>query len=129
MISGFYAALCSLFIIVLSVRIVRMRRKYQVGIGDGGEKVLARAIRVQANAVEYIPISLLLLFIAENNGANIWLLHIFGLSLLFGRLLHAYGLSRRGGVSFGRYWGIVITWLVMIGLSIQLIYDYLSASV
>ena len=44
MIIGYYAGLLGLFFVFLTLRIVRLRWKYKVGIGDGGEHVLAKAI-------------------------------------------------------------------------------------
>ena len=38
----------------------------------------------------------------------------FGGALLLGRVLHALGLSRGGGYSFGRFWGTALTWLVFL---------------
>lgn len=98
-----------------------LRRKYHVGIGTNGEKVLARAIRVHANAVEYIPICLLLMAFAEMQQAPSWLLYGAGTALLLGRVLHALGLSKSVGKSFGRFYGVILTWSVMLLLSGYLI--------
>ena len=65
MIIGYYAGLLGLLFIFLTLRIVRMRWKYKVGIGDGGEHVLAKAIRVHSNFIEYVPLALLLLYLVE----------------------------------------------------------------
>ncbi len=35
-------------------------------------------------------------------------------NLLLARVLHAAGLSRSGGYSFGRFWGTALTWLVLL---------------
>ncbi len=40
---------------------------------------LQTAIRVHGNAIEYIPISLILLLLMEMNGAQVWMIHICGL--------------------------------------------------
>ena len=60
-----YAALLGLILIYLSYRVVSYRVKYKIGIGDGGNTKLARAIRVQGNFVEYVPVALLLIFFVE----------------------------------------------------------------
>lgn len=60
-----YAALLGLLLLGLSLVVVRLRRKHRVPTGDGGHADLARAIRVQANFVEYVPLTLLLLFMLE----------------------------------------------------------------
>jgi uncharacterized membrane protein YecN with MAPEG domain len=106
MLTGLYAALCALLIFALSLRIALLRRKLRIGIGDGGDAGLARAIRAQANAIEYVPLLLVMLLIAENNGASVAMVHACGAGLLLARVLHAVGLSGSAGVSFGRFWGI-----------------------
>ena len=42
----------------------------------------------------------------------------FGSALLLGRVLHALGLSRSGGYSFGRFTGTVLTWLVFLAMAL-----------
>lgn len=120
-ITSIYASFLALLILLLSYRVVMLRRKYHVGIGTNGEKVLARAIRVHANAVEYIPICLLLMAFAEMQQASNWLMHGAGVALLLGRVLHALGLSKSVGKSFGRFYGVILTWAVMLLLSGYLI--------
>lgn len=117
-ISGLYAGLLTILVIILAFRVIGQRRQHRVGIGDGGHDSLARAIRVHGNAIETIPLSLLLLFALEMNHANPLSLHIFGTLLVVGRVLHAWGLSHKSGVSFGRYWGTVVTLLVQVTMAI-----------
>ena len=113
-ITSIYAALLGLLILLLAYRVVMLRRKLQVGIGTNGEKVLARAIRVHGNAIEYIPMCLLLMAFAEMQQASSWLMHTAGGGLLLARILHAFGLSRSVGKSFGRFYGVILTWAVML---------------
>lgn len=127
MLTGLYAALCALLIFALSLRIALLRRRLRIGIGDGGDAGLARAIRAQANAIEYVPLLLVMLLVAENNGASVAMVHACGAGLLLARLLHAAGLSGSAGVSFGRFWGILLTWTVLLALGAQLIWGYVAA--
>ncbi|MGY6586952.1 MAG: MAPEG family protein [Wenzhouxiangella sp.] len=116
----FYAALCGLILIILSVKVVALRRRHQVGIGDGEQADLERAIRVQGNFVEYVPIGLLLLLLLEL-GAVLpgWLLHVLGASLVLARMLHGFwGLNRTEGVSRGRFLGTLLTWSTLIVASL-----------
>ncbi len=117
-ITGFYAALCALLLIFLSLRVVRLRRSLQVGIGSSGQEPLARAIRAQANLTEYVPLALILLAAAELQGvATIWI-HGAGQALVVARLFHAHGLSSSAGRSLGRTVGTALTWTVMIVLAL-----------
>jgi hypothetical protein len=87
--SVIYASLSSLLIIWLSFHVVKLRRKHRISIGDGNREVLKVAIAAHANAIEYIPIALLLLFALEYNQGSLLLVHFLGLSLVISRLLHA----------------------------------------
>lgn len=89
-----YAALAALLFSQLSIRTLRLRRSLGVAIGDGGNPEMLRAMRVHANFAEYTPITLLLIFMLELSGGPIPLIHALGLSLLAGRLSHAFGVSR-----------------------------------
>jgi uncharacterized membrane protein YecN with MAPEG domain len=115
-ISGLYSALLTILVIVLTFAVIRQRQKLHVGLGDGGHESLTRAMRAHGNAIETIPLSLLLLIILEVNQASATSLHIFGSLLFIGRLLHAWGLSQKSGTSFGRFYGMVITLLVQTAL-------------
>jgi len=118
-ITAFYASLLALLLLTLSFNVIRLRLKHKIGIGDGEQKSLAAAIRVHGNFIEYIPLALILLGAYEFNGAdNLWV-HILGGALFTGRIFHAIGLSKTIGVSVQRQLGIVITFLVLLILSIE----------
>lgn len=87
-----------------------------MSVGDGGNEALQLAIRAHANAVEYIPIALALLFMLEFNGAPKLLVHILGVTLLIGRVLHAMGLPANDLKK--RVLGMQITLYLIIGLAV-----------
>jgi hypothetical protein len=119
--SFFYAGLLGLFLIALSVQVVLARRRYRVGLGAGSEEGLQQAIRVQANFVEYVPFAVILLVLAELSGLPLPALHGAGILLVLSRVLHAIGLSRSPGRSFGRFYGTAGTWLVIVALSLWIL--------
>jgi len=122
LITGSYAALIALLVVALAARVVRLRWRLKVGIGDGGQPVLARAIRAHGNLIENAPLVLLLLLLAELCGALPPAgLHAAGGVIVLGRLLHAVGLSRSAGTSPGRFLGTALTWLALLGLALALI--------
>ena len=55
-----YAAIFAVMLVALSLRVAKTRGDVQIAIGDGGNIVLQRRIRVQGNFVEYVPMALLL---------------------------------------------------------------------
>lgn len=117
-----YASLNALLFLFLSIWVVRKRLTHKVELGDGNKLDLLRVIRVQANAAEYIPLVLLLLFILEINHASNILLQIIGASLFGGRILHAYGLNKTSAPSFGRFVGTILTWISLLSATIGCIY-------
>ncbi|PLM95307.1 hypothetical protein CWN24_28595, partial [Klebsiella pneumoniae] len=95
MVSALYAVLGALLLVKFSFDVVRLRTQYHVGYGDGGFSELQVAIRVHGNAVEYVPIGLILLLFMEMNGAQTWMVHVCGILLIVGRLMHSWGFHHR----------------------------------
>jgi uncharacterized membrane protein YecN with MAPEG domain len=123
MITSIYAALLAILIVGLSLNVIKLRQMGQVILGDGDNLELQSAIRAQGNATEYIPISLILLLLLELSKGHWSLLHIGGIVLLTGRLIHARGLLK-GNLRF-RVLGMQLTLFNIIYLAIaNLIYFY-----
>lgn len=58
-----YASILALLFVALSVRTLRLRHRLKIGIGDAGNTQMLRAMRVHSNFAEYVPLSLLLLYL------------------------------------------------------------------
>lgn len=121
-----YAALFGLFFVALSIRTIRLRRRFRVGVGDGDHAELQRAARVHANFAEYVPLSLLLIYFAEAGSGSVLFTHILCVTLLGGRLLHAYGVSRVRENYRYRTIGMVLTFGTIISASLFLLYTRLA---
>jgi uncharacterized protein len=113
-----FASLHVLLMLILAVRVVGYRRAQKIGLGDGGDKLLVRRMRVHANFIEYVPIALIMLALLELSGLPASWLWALGGTLLLGRILHAAGFSRHSGYSFGRFWGTLLTWGVLTMMAI-----------
>ncbi|HEX3630990.1 MAG TPA: MAPEG family protein [Casimicrobiaceae bacterium] len=125
LISALYTGVYALLLVALAALVSRRRLRTRIGLGAGGDAQLERAIRVHANAVEWgLPV-LLLLLIAEENRASPLLLHVCGVVLILGRLVHAAALSRVSGSSVGRSVGIAMTWAVLAVLAVWNIVAFL----
>lgn len=122
MITPIYLALLALLFIVLSFKTINVRKKLQIGVGSGDSPELLRAMRVHANFSEYVPISLLLILSVELlNGPSV-LVHVLGIALLLGRLLHAYGVSKiKENLKF-RVTGMLLTFATMLVSIITILY-------
>lgn len=115
-ISPLYAGLIALLFLFLSYRVIIIRRGERISLGDGERPDMAYRIRAQANCAEYAPLGLILLAMAELQGAPIWVVHLLGLMLLTGRLIHGWALSQSPQNLKGRTYGMMLT-LMMIMLS------------
>jgi len=123
-ITPLYAAFCGIILFVLSIRIIRLRRRMQIAIGAGDDADLERAMRVQANFCEYVPIALLLMYMLEIMlGASYWI-HVLGGALLLGRLLHAYGVSQPREDFRIRVTGMVLTFTVILSSASRILISY-----
>ncbi|MBL8659277.1 MAG: MAPEG family protein [Rhodospirillales bacterium] len=111
-VTALYAAILALILLVLSMRVIAVRRRSRVAIGDGGDDTLARRIRAQGNFTEYVPIALILMLAAEQAGPPAWMLHALGVALVVGRITHAWSLSAHSIP--GRTIGMSLTFLVLI---------------
>ena len=112
-ITAFYAALLGLFFVFLSFRVIGWRRLKSVELGHGEDSQILRRMRVHANFAEYVPFTLLLMAIAESMTAPRPLIHVAGLILIAGRLMHAYGLSQTPHILRLRVGGMILTFTAL----------------
>jgi uncharacterized membrane protein YecN with MAPEG domain len=112
-ITSLWAALLALWLLWLSVAVIRQRLRTQVAVGTGGDRLLLRAARAQGNFVEYAPICLVLILLLELQGHAPWFLHAMGAALLAGRVLHALGISREPEQLRLRQAGMLLTFGVL----------------
>ncbi len=109
-----YAGLLALLFVVLSIRVIGVRRAAKVPLGDGGNSDLLRRLRVQGNFAEYVPLGLVLMLLVELQGFPGWLVHAIGAPLLLGRLAHAYGVSQTPENFAIRVFGMALTFTALI---------------
>lgn len=127
-ITALYAGLLAIFLVFLGGLVIRTRIRERVSLGDAGNPAMLAAMRTHANAAENIPVGLLLLFLLEVNGGGATALHAYGITLLAGRVLHAWGLTRQRTVNRWRQSGMVLTWLAILGLATSLLVRAASAA-
>jgi uncharacterized membrane protein YecN with MAPEG domain len=109
MITGLYAGLLGLLLVILVLRVATRRWRYKVGLGDGGINDLSKAIRVHGNFVETVPIILILMLLMELSGIPPLYMHIYGILFVFARMLHCLGLSHTENHSRGRFLGVMLS--------------------
>lgn len=113
-ITPIYAGLISLLYVFLSFRVIGMRRKAQVGLGDGGNRSLMRRQRVHGNFAEYAPLVIVLMALAELQEQSARTIHLIGICLVVGRMLHAYGVSQEPELAKLRVAGMALTFSALI---------------
>lgn len=107
-------ALCVMF----SLKVIAIRRSEKISVGDGGNESLLRAMRTQANLLEYAPIALIMLACAELNGVPRLLLGLIAIAFIAGRILHPVGLRDASSPGSARVLGMQLTLVSMLALCV-----------
>ncbi|MFO1037742.1 MAG: MAPEG family protein [Geminicoccaceae bacterium] len=108
-ITALYAGLLVAIYLYLTFRVIGQRRAKGIDLGDGGDRLAARYIRAHANFAEYVPLGLVLLLILEIDHWADWILHVLGIALVAGRVLHAQAFSVPEYRAAPRAAGMVLT--------------------
>ena len=110
----------------LSVRTLKKRRELKIAIGDAGNHQMLRIMRVHANFAEYVPISLLLIYFFETQGAYKALIHLLCLCLVAGRFSHAFGVSQLTENYKFRVFGMAMTFTAIVTSALGLFFLYVK---
>ena len=121
MVTAIYAIVLTGFFLVLSWRVIATRRGEQITYGDNDSKRVHARIRAHANWAEYVPIALLLMFLAEYQGISVLWLHVYGIILTVGRVLHGVGMAFVPRLFQLRVYGMLLTLIALpIGMILNL---------
>ena len=126
MVTPVYAAILAVIFVALSFRTLQLRRARDIPIGTAEDPVLTRAARAHANFAEYVPLTLMLLYFLETLTNAGMVLHVLCISLIVGRLVHAYGVSQVDEDYRFRVFGMVITLGTMISAATRILASYVS---
>lgn len=119
------ASAIALLMVVLSINVIKQRGISKVSLGESDDMALIRKSRAFGNLIEYAPIMIIMVGLAELQNGNWWLL--FGVSALFfiGRLAHGAALgflqhspNLRGGGMGATFLALVISALYNLYLMI-----------
>lgn len=136
MIAAIYAGLSGLMLVYLSISVIKTRMAAQIAFGDQQHRPLQQRCRAHGNFIEYTPIFLLLLVLAEMHQLSVYAVHMLGLMFLAGRISHAYSLIHvetltesgavEGSITF-RQAGMVLSFMAIIIASLSLLWLVISA--
>ena len=122
------AAAAALINFWLAVRVSQVRLAGKVMHGDGGNTLLMKRMRAQANFVEYTPFVVILIGLVEAaRGANT-LLWVAGIAYVLARIAHGFGMDSDKPNPF-RAGGILVSMLVMLGLALDALWVVYTAPV
>jgi len=110
---GLYAGLNALILIWISVSTSMLRNSLGIFVGDGGHPHLIRIMRGHANAIETVPVALILMLLMASLGAPAWVVHLFGIALTVGRVLHALHFIAEDAPRWQRFAGAGLSTLVL----------------
>lgn len=119
-----YGALLGLWLVVLSLRVIALRGSPGIGwlkFGYTGEQAITRSARAQGNLIEYAPMFVILMFIAESGGVSSFSLHYYGGTFLLGRLMHGACMGFMEKSVILRSGGTILTLLPLLGISVLLL--------
>ena len=128
MISTLLTSIIAIWLLILSARVIALRGVSFLkffSFNNFGEEALQRAIRAQGNLIEYAPIFLILLFIAEYNGAHPHMLYMTVTLFMIARLMHGVAFGFMKYSPFLRVSGTLLTFLCILILSISNIVEVL----
>lgn len=109
------AAAAAVINLWLAFRTGKQRMNSKILHGDGGDPLLLRRMRAQANFVEYTPFVLVLIAAIEMTGkGGQWLAYVGSLYML-ARVGHAFGMDRENSNAL-RATGFLVTALTLLGL-------------
>lgn len=118
-ITSISASFLGLFYIILAVRVVSLRRLYQISVGNKGNKSLNMAIRAHGNFSEYTPLALILCLCAEMNHLKNLTILLFMGAFILGRLLHAHVFLHNPRQIKARIVAMMLTFVPIAGLAIS----------
>lgn len=116
-----YLGILTLLMLVLGARVSMLRQKHRVSMGTGEHPDLQRAVRAFGNLTEWLPLIVMALIACEWIGAPPIFLHVVGIALVIGRVLHPFGL-RADRATSARTVAVLLTWLSSLATGGYLVY-------
>lgn len=111
------AAVFGLMLVVLGGYVIRGRFMHLMAHGDQGNADMLIRMRTQANFVEYVPLTLILLALLESSGADQRVLAIGAAIFVLLRISHAFGMRQKQPALLRRV-GAMGTFLILIASSV-----------
>ena len=121
-----YASLLTILAIFLAIKVGMNRVDTNIMTGEGESSMLLQSVRAHGNLIEYAPLALILLALLEMQNVSDSMLHLCGSLFFLARILHAYGVTISRESTPYRLVGALVTWIIMLIMSLVGIYTYVS---
>lgn len=117
-----YLPIFAIWFCYLAISVIKVRKKFKIGIGEGDCDELKRAIRIHGNFVENIPFAIILLIALELCSGDEIFLHLAYITLFVGRIAHFYGLkfTEMKKIFFPRVFGMALTFTAILSSAFYL---------
>ena len=112
-ITATYAAVLAVYFVAMSAYVITMRAKTDTLLGPGDDVRMLVAMRRHANLAEYMPFAILIMALAEILGLSATWLHVAGIALLAGRLIHPFGVTAQSPLA-PRVVGLLATFVAIL---------------
>jgi len=120
---GVYVGINLLINLYLAIRVSTARIKNNKLSGTDGCDPVFNASRAHVLNVEYTPLGLIGIVVLHLLSSSIYIIHLVGIALTLGRVLHAIGLSMNAKASTKpRQIGTVLTWISQLVAAIACLY-------
>ena len=123
-----YTIILIIFMLILAFRIIDLRGSPVTKFLHSDDRIvdedtLYRAVRAHGNLIEYAPLFLILMVIAELNGLSSFYLHISGIIFTAGRFMHGIVFSFMRPNLILRVGGMILTFIGFIVLITAIVYS------
>lgn len=125
-ITATYAAILAFFFVAMSFYVIITRAKTNILVGHEDNIRMLVAMRRHGNMAEYVPFALLMMGLAEMLGLGTTWLHVCGIALIAGRLIHPFGVNEKKAALAARVAGVLATMTAIVIPAISILFTTLA---
>ncbi len=114
LITATYAAILAILFVIMSFYVIVTRARTNILVGHEDNMTMLVAMRRHGNMVEYVPFAILMMGLAEMTGLGATWLHVCGLALIAGRLIHPIGVNETKSALAARVAGVLATMVAIL---------------
>ena len=123
-ITATYAALLAFFYVAMSFYVIVTRARTDTLLGHDGNIAMLVAMRRHGNLAEYMPFTILMMALGEALGLSATWLHVSGIALVAGRLIHPFGVAEKSPLA-PRVIGVLATFAAMLIPAVSILWNAL----